>query len=101
MSSWQTIQDYPFRSFGFGERPLPDPISRSASKFTLTGSGLIWNIYFGVLAPCIGFFIATSVAVGKNSASTPIRKASEWFVFIFRGSPLFIQFSLPISCFYS
>jgi polar amino acid transport system permease protein len=32
------------------------------------------------------------VALGKNHHSRWVRKPSEWFVFIFRGSPLFIQF---------
>jgi len=92
MSCWQTIQDYGLRSIGIGERLLPKTDFTICQHFTLIGSGLIWNIYFGVLALLVGFFIACTVAVGKNSRSKPTRKASEWFIFVFRGSPLFIQF---------
>ena len=53
---------------------------------------MIWNIYFGVLALITGFFLANAVAMGKASNNRIARKASEWFIFIFRGSPLFIQF---------
>ncbi len=89
---WQTIQDYGLRSIGIGERLLPKTDFTLCQHFTLIGSGLIWNIYFGLLALSIGFLLASVVAVGKNARSTPIRKSCEWFIFIFRGSPLFIQF---------
>ncbi len=92
MSCWQTVQDYGLRSIGIGERLLPKTDFTLCQHFTLIGSGLIWNIYFGVLALIIGFFIASAVAVGKNAQNRAIRKASEWFIFVFRGSPLFIQF---------
>lgn len=92
MSCAQTIADYAFRSIGYGERLLPRSDFTLCQQFTLIGSGMIWNIYFGVLAMLIGFVIATAVAVGKGSSRRLTRKASEWFIFIFRGSPLFIQF---------
>ena len=92
MSCWQTIQDYAFRSIGFGERLLPREDFTLCQQFTLIGSGMIWNIYFGVLALILGFFLATAVALGKASHRTLLRKPSEWFIFVFRGSPLFIQF---------
>ncbi len=50
------------------------------------------NIYFGVIALAAGFFLATALALGKGAASIWLRKPCEWFIFIFRGSPLFIQF---------
>ncbi|WP_135503632.1 ABC transporter permease [Roseovarius aestuariivivens] len=92
MSCWQTVQDYALRSLGIGERLLPREGYTLCEHFTLIGSGLIWNIYFGVLALFFGFFLATTVALGKASKNRLIRKPSEWFIFIFRGSPLFIQF---------
>ena len=92
MSCWQTIQDYGLRSLGIGERLLPRENFTLCEQFTLIGSGMLWNIYFGVLALCAGFILATAIAVGKASGNTAIRKLSEWFIFIFRGSPLFIQF---------
>ena len=94
MSCWQTVQDYAFRSLGYGERLLPKEDFTLCQQFTLIGSGLIWNIYFGVLALCIGFFIANAVALAKASANPWLRKPAEWFVLVFRGSPLFIQFFL-------
>lgn len=92
MSCWETIADYAFRSIGFGERLLPREGYTLCQQFTLIGSGMIWNIYFGFFALVSGFFLATAVALGKASRNPVLRKASEWFIFVFRGSPLFIQF---------
>lgn len=94
MSCWQTIADYGLRSIGYGERLLPRSDFTLCQQFTLIGSGMIWNIYFGVFALGLGFFLATAVALGKASPSVLIRKPAEWFIFVFRGSPLFIQFFL-------
>lgn len=93
MSCLQTITDYGFRSLGYGERLLPrgDDIGL-CEQFTLIGSGLIWNVYFGALALFLGFFAATALALAKASGTRAIRKPAEWFIFLFRGSPLFIQF---------
>ncbi|MEO9516945.1 MAG: amino acid ABC transporter permease [Paracoccaceae bacterium] len=92
MSCLQTIQDYGLRSLGFGERLLPRSNFTLCEHFTLIGSGMLWNIYFGVLALLAGFFLATVVAVGKASSNPFLQKPSEYFIFLFRGSPLFIQF---------
>ncbi|MEY1556137.1 ABC transporter permease [Yoonia sp. R2331] len=92
MSCAQTFADYALRSIGIGERLLPRGDFTLCQQFTLIGSGMIWNIYFGICALLIGFALATAVAVGKASGNRAIRKASEWFIFVFRGSPLFIQF---------
>jgi polar amino acid transport system permease protein len=92
MSCWQTIQDYALRSLGYGERLLPREDFTLCEHFVLIGSGLIWNIYFGLLALISGFFLATALALGKGSSKKVLRKLSEWFIFLFRGSPLFIQF---------
>ena len=92
MSCLQTIQDYGLRSLGYGERLLPRDGFTLCEQFTLIGSGMIWNVYFGVVALLTGFFFATALGVGKASANPWFRKPAEWFIFIFRGSPLFIQF---------
>ena len=92
MSCLQTIQDYGLRSLGYGERLLPREGFTLCEQFTLIGSGMLWNIYFGVIALLTGFFFATGLGVGKASANPWFRKPAEWFIFIFRGSPLFIQF---------
>jgi polar amino acid transport system permease protein len=94
MSCLQTIADYGLRSIGIGERLLPRSDFTFCQQATLIGSGLIWNIYFGVLAMVFGFFVANAIALAKNAHSPWARKPAEWFVFLFRGSPLFIQFFL-------
>ncbi|MCR8549856.1 ABC transporter permease subunit [Salipiger sp. P9] len=92
MSCWDVVADYGLRSLGIGERLLPRDDFTICKQVVLIGSGMIWNVYFGVVALISGFFLATAVAVGKASKITPLRKLSEWFIFVFRGSPLFIQF---------
>ncbi|WP_297341499.1 ABC transporter permease subunit [Pseudophaeobacter sp.] len=92
MRCFQTVQDYAFRSLGYGERMLPRSDFTLCEHFTLIGSGMIWNVYYGVLAIVTGFFLANLLAVAKNASSPWARKPAEWFIFLFRGSPLFIQF---------
>ncbi|AML49951.1 ABC transporter permease [Falsihalocynthiibacter arcticus] len=99
MSCLETIQNYGLRSIGYGERLLPKTDFTLCDQFTLIGSGMIWNIYFGVLALIFGFFAATAVAMGKSSHRWILRRPAEIFIFIFRGSPLFIQFFLAYETF--
>ena len=94
MTCLETIQAYGLRSLGIGERLLPREDFTLCQHFTLIGSGMIWNIYFGVLALFFGFFLANALALAKASRSPWLRKPAEWFIFVFRGSPLFIQFFL-------
>lgn len=88
----QTISDYALRSIGFGERLLPRKDFNLCQQFVLIGSGMLWNIYFGIFALLAGFVLATTVALGKAASNRWLRKPAEWFIFVFRGSPLFIQF---------
>lgn len=99
MSCVQTIQDYALRSIGIGERLLPRTDFTLCDQFVLIGSGLIWNVYFGVLALSAGFFMAIGLAMARNAGSAWLRKPAEWFIFVFRGSPLFIQFFLAYEAF--
>ena len=101
MSCLQTIADYGLRSIGIGERLLPREDFTLCQQFTLIGSGMIWNVYFGLIALLTGFFLATVVALGKASSNPLARKPSEWFIFVFRGSPLFIQFFFAYFAFLS
>lgn len=94
MSCLETIADYGLRAVGVGERLLPRSDFTLCQQFTLIGSGMIWNVYFGVLALGAGFFLAVAVALARTSRAAWIRKPADWFVFVFRGSPLFIQFFL-------
>ena len=92
MTCWETVQAYAFRSLGYGENLLPKTDFTLCQQFTLIGSGMIWNIYFGALALLFGFFLANALALAKAAHSPWARKPAEWFIFVFRGSPLFIQF---------
>ena len=94
MTCWDTIGQYAFRSLGYGEKLLPKTDFTLCQQFTLIGSGMIWNIYFGLIALVAGFFFANALALAKTARSPMLRKPAEWFIFIFRGSPLFIQFFL-------
>ena len=91
-SCWITIQDYAFRSLGIGERILPKTDITICEQAVLIGSGLIWNIYFGLIAVFFGFWFAIILAIGKNNRSALYRIPAISFIFLFRGSPLFIQF---------
>tara|TARA_B100001093_G_scaffold518290_1_gene602621 strand:- start:619 stop:1461 length:843 start_codon:yes stop_codon:yes gene_type:complete len=91
-SCWTTIQDYGLRSLGIGERILPKTDITMCEQIVLIGSGLIWNIYFGLIAVFLGFWFAIFLAIAKNSNSAIYRIPAISFIFLFRGSPLFIQF---------
>jgi len=92
MTCWETVQAYGLRSLGFGENLLPKTDFTLCQHFTLIGSGMIWNIYYGAVALFFGFFFANALALAKTAHNPWLRKPAEWFIFVFRGSPLFIQF---------
>lgn len=92
MSCWETVQAYAFRSLGFGERALPSSDFTLCQQVTLIGSGMLWNIYFAAIALLAGFFLAVAVALARTSHRAALRRPAGWFIFVFRGSPLFIQF---------
>ena len=92
MTCWETVQAYAFRSIGYGENLLPKTDFTLCQHFTLIGSGMIWNVYFGALALGLGFFFANALALAKAARNPWLRKPADWFIFVFRGSPLFIQF---------
>ena len=94
MSCIDTIADYGLRSIGIGAKLLPRTDFTLCQQFTLIGSGLIWNVYFAILALFFGFFLANMLALARIAHSPLLRKPADWFVFVFRGSPLFIQFFL-------
>ena len=99
MSCIQTIQAYGLRSLGIGERLLPKSDFTLCEQVVLIGSGMIWNVYFAAMALAIGFWFAMALAVGKNAANPFVRLPAAGFIFLFRGSPLFIQFFVAYQLF--
>lgn len=94
MSCAETFSGYIFRSIGIGERLLPKTDITLCDQFVLIGSGMIWNVYFAVLAMFFGFWFATALALAKASQNRILSAPASAFIFVFRGSPLFIQFFL-------
>ena len=78
MSCVQTIQDYALRSIGLGERLLPREDYTLCEQFTLIGSGMIWNIYFGLVAILFGFFAATGLAMAKPEPAHAGEQAKQF-----------------------
>ena len=99
MTCAEAIQSYALRAIGFGERALPQGEITICEQVVLIGSGMLWNIYLGALALLLGFFFAVGLAMAKASTSPLRRKPAEWFIFLFRGSPLFIQFFMAYEAF--
>lgn len=99
---WESFDRYILRAMGgeFGERLLPRGIDITlCDQIFLIASGLIWNLYFAVIAIVAGFFLATVLALGKNSDAALLRKPASWIIFLIRGSPLFIQFFFAYEAF--
>ncbi|TGG90647.1 ABC transporter permease subunit [Natronospirillum operosum] len=98
----ESFQGYILRSLGrdYGERLLPRGLDITyCDQLFLIGSGMIWNIYFAFMAVVLAFSLATLLALGKFSNNLFLRKPASWFIFLFRGSPLFIQFFFFYSLF--
>ena len=87
-----TIADYALRSIGIGEKLLPKSDITLCDQFVLIGSGVIWNLYFCIIALAFGFIFAILTAIIRFNKYRFLSKAIDIYVFIFRGSPLFIQF---------
>lgn len=98
-SCFETIQAYGLRAIGIGERLLPKTDITLCEQMVLIGSGLIWNVYFGILATGFGFWFAVFLSLGRASPLAILRVAAAGFVFLFRGSPLFIQFFFAYEAF--
>ncbi len=98
----ESFDAYILRALGrnWGERLLPRGLDITfCDQIILIASGLIWTVYFAALAIFIGFFLAVAVAVAKFSENPWLSRPAATFIFIFRGSPLFIQFFFFYSAF--
>ena len=58
-----TIEDYALRSIGIGEKLLPKSDITLCDQFVLIGSGVIWNLYFCIIALAFGFIFAILTAI--------------------------------------
>jgi len=94
-----TILAYGLRAIGIGERLLPKADITLCEQFVLIGSGAIWNIYFAVVALAFGFFAATCLALARASSRWYLLLPAKAFIFVLRGSPLFIQFFVAYESF--
>jgi polar amino acid transport system permease protein len=93
----ESLAAYGLRALGrdWGERLLPKGSDITlCDQIVLIGSGLIWNLYFAVMALALGFVLATALALARLRGRGIVARGAAWFVFVFRGSPLFIQFFL-------
>lgn len=92
MTCSEAIMAYGLRAVGIGERLLPSGEITFCQQVALIGSGLIWNLYFAMAALVSGFLFATLLAVAKASPNGWLRRPAASFIYLFRGTPLFIQF---------
>jgi len=99
LSCAETFAGYAFRAIGVGERLLPKTDFTLCEHVVLIGSGLIWNLYFAIFALSLGFIFAILVAVARASDKTALRLPAQVFIFVVRGSPLFIQFFIAYETF--
>lgn len=98
----ESLAEYGLRALGreFGATLLPKGTDISlCDQIVLIGSGMLWNVYFAVLAVAVGFVLATLVALAKASPRALLRRPATGFIFLFRGSPLFIQFFFAYEAF--
>ncbi len=91
-SCWESFDAYGLRSIGFGERRLPTADITICDQVALIGGGMLWNFYFAAIAVILGFLFACLLAVMKASDNRLASIPAKTFIFVFRGSPLFIQF---------
>lgn len=66
MSCLQTLTDYGLRSIGQGVRGLPKSDITLCDQFVLIGSGMIWNVYFAIIALFFGFFCSNCYSFRKK-----------------------------------
>ena len=88
----ESFASYGLRAFGYGERLLPKSDITLCEQIALIGSGMMWNAYFALIATALGFVFAIALAVVRVNGRAWLRWPADGFVFLFRGSPLFIQF---------
>jgi len=63
-----------------------------AQQLALFAPAVWFNIYFAVASIPLGFVLAVFFALGKASSNPWISRLSRFYIYAFRGSPLFIQF---------
>lgn len=94
-SCYESLTGYGLRALGrdFGAPLLPKGADISlCDQIVLIGSGMLWNVYLAAMAVAFGFVLATALALARASDNGWLRGFARGFIFVFRGSPLFIQF---------
>jgi His/Glu/Gln/Arg/opine family amino acid ABC transporter permease subunit len=67
---------------------LLTPILRDVG---LLAKPALFNLYFAFSSIPVGFVLAIFLALGKASSNGVISRLSQAYIYVFRGSPLFIQ----------
>ena len=68
MSCYDTCLIIGLRAFGFGERGLPRADIDLCQQVVLIGSGVLWNLYYMIIALCFGFSLPCFWRWGKTNA---------------------------------
>ncbi len=98
----ESFELYILRALGrdYGANLLPRGLEITfCDQLFLIASGLLWTVYLAGLALFFGFFLAVAMALAKFSESRWLSRPAATFIFVFRGSPLFIQFFFFYSAF--
>jgi polar amino acid transport system permease protein len=67
------------------------------ADIALLAKPALFNLYFAFASIPIGFLFAIFLALGKASRHGLLRRLSSSYIYMFRGSPLFIQFFMIYS----
>jgi len=101
-SCTESLTEYGLRALGreFGATLLPKGLDiTTCDQIVLIGSGLIWNLLLATAAVLVGFVLATLVALACNGHNRLLKGLAQGFIFVFRGSPLFVQFFFAYEAF--
>jgi len=94
MTCWDRSNPTGCALSGYGERLLPRSDFTAVDQFTLIGSGMIWNVYYGFSPESSGFLLGKRFwPVGKGRTQPLAAQTVRMVYFsVPDGSPLFIQF---------
>ena len=82
MSCAESFSAYAFRAIGYGERLLPRTDINLCDQIVLIGSGMVWNLYFAILAVITTTAVSGGSLIRKDRSS----RSPRWLVFQSRHS---------------